>query len=353
MKRILVGLSGGVDSAVTAYLLKIAGYDVIGFTLRTWVTEDGEDSRCCEIDDARAAADMLGIPYYVRNCMSEFRTHVTQPFVNEYVNGHTPNPCIVCNRYIKWDKMLEAADQLDAQMIATGHYANIIRLENGRYTVKTADHAEKDQTYMLCRLTQEHLSRTLMPLGGLSKVQVREIAKQTGLPSAEKPDSQEICFVTQGDHRSFIENNFSGELPPEGYFKDTEGNIIGRHRGIYHYTIGQRRGLGLALGYPAYVQRINGNDNTVTIGDEKCLYSREIYCTDISFMGIEKMGPGKSLRCNAGVRYHHKAQECTAQMLENGKMRILFDKPVRAAAAGQSAVLYNESGCILCSGFII
>ena len=196
MQKILVGLSGGVDSAVCAYLLKLAGYEVIGATLRTWVNECGEDSRCCEIDDAREIADFLGIPYYVKNCMAEFKEKVTEPFIFEYLNGRTPNPCVGCNRTVKWAKMLEMADALGADLVATGHYATIVRKENGRLTVKQSPFAAKDQSYMLYRLTQEQLARTIMPLGPLTKEEVRNIAGKAGIPVAETSSRTETTRAT-------------------------------------------------------------------------------------------------------------------------------------------------------------
>ena len=205
MKKVLVGMSGGVDSAVAAYLLQKEGYEVCGVTLRTWDAGDGTESRCCEIDDARRVSNALGISFYPLNCVGDFSRSVVEPFIQSYLDGKTPNPCIECNRYLKWDKMLYAAKVMQADYVATGHYAHIIRLENGRYTVKRADFAAKDQTYMLYKLSQEQLASTLMPLGAYSKDQVRKIAQEAGLPVAHKPDSQEICFVTDGHYADFIE----------------------------------------------------------------------------------------------------------------------------------------------------
>ena len=352
MSKIIVGLSGGVDSAVTAYLLKLAGHEVIGMTLKTWLSEYGGYSRCCEIDKARELADRIGIPYYVVNCTGEFRQLITEPFVGSYLAGETPNPCVICNRRIKWDKMLEAADSLGADFIATGHYSNIERLPNGRLTVSQSTHAEKDQSYMLYRLTQEQLSRTVFPLGKLAKAEVRRIAKQAGLTSAESPDSQEICFVTEGDYAEFVEEHAERELPPEGFFTDESGRILGRHKGIYHYTVGQRRGLGISLGYRAFVKRIDAENDRVILGDEASLYSREIVCRDTVFMGLPEPGAGEHFSAFCKVRYHSKAQKSVAGMLDDGRLRITFDEPVRAASPGQSAVLYDENMCVLCGGII-
>ncbi|MBR6103409.1 MAG: tRNA 2-thiouridine(34) synthase MnmA [Ruminococcus sp.] len=352
MSKVAVGLSGGVDSAVTAYLLKAAGHEVIGITLRTYITDDGRDSRCCEIDDARETAGLLGIPYYVINVQGEFRKHITEPFIEEYLRGRTPSPCIICNRRVKFAKMLEAADNLGAEYIATGHYAEVTRLENGRYTVRQAAHIAKDQTYMLCRLTQQQLSRTLMPLGKLSKDEVREIARSIGLPVAEKRDSQELCFVPDDDYAGYIEDHAEA-LPPEGDFVDEAGNILGRHKGIYRCTVGQRKGLGLSLGYPAYVKAIDAPRNRVVIGTEQSLYTDTVLCSDPAFMGIPDLAPGETVTGFAKIRYAHKPQPASAALTPDGLLKLTFPTPVRAAAPGQTAVLYDNSSCILCSGTIL
>ncbi len=352
MARVIVGLSGGVDSAAAAYLLKLAGLDVIGITLKTWVSADGKESRCCEIQDAAAIAKQLDIAYYAVNCRSDFRRLVTEPFINEYLSGSTPNPCIICNRYIKWEKLLEAADRMNAQYIATGHYASVVRLQNGRYTVKQAEHIQKDQTYMLYRLTQQQLARTLMPLGTLSKERVRELAQKAGLSVADKPDSQEICFIPDGDHAGYIEDNADREICTQGDFIDKNGNVLGRHNGIYRYTIGQRRGLGISVGHHVYVNRIDAENNRVTVGDESELYSHTVCCKDISFMGIEGMKTGEELQADVKIRYAHKPQRAKVQMLENGQLKLTFEAPVRAAAPGQSAVLYDSDRNIICGGII-
>ncbi|MBQ9427996.1 MAG: tRNA 2-thiouridine(34) synthase MnmA, partial [Clostridia bacterium] len=257
MAKVIVGMSGGVDSAVAAYLLKEAGYDVIGVTLRTWQSETGEDSRCCEIDDARQIARHIGIPYYAFSCVEDFEGRIIRSFIDDYLHGMTPNPCVLCNREIKWERLEYYAKVLDAEYIATGHYALIKKLDNGRYTVAKAAHDEKDQAYMLYRLSQEQLKNTLMPLGGLSKPEVREIAKAAGIPVASKPDSQDICFILDGNYADFIRSHTDAPLPGEGNFVDEDGNVLGRHKGIIHYTVGQRKGLGIALGRPAYVKKIN------------------------------------------------------------------------------------------------
>lgn len=361
-KRVLVGLSGGVDSAVAAYLLQKEGYDVCGVTLRTWAGENGEEGRCCEIDDARRAAWKLGIPYYALNSIADFEEKVTLPFVRDYLCGLTPNPCIECNRYVKWEKMQYAAKVMGADYIATGHYAYVLRTPEGRYTVKKALHAEKDQTYMLYRLTQEQLKMTLMPLGGYSKEEVRRIAKEAGLDLAQKPDSQEICFVPDGHYAAYVEKNAKKafpssadqipSFPSEGFFVDEQGARLGRHKGIIHYTVGQRKGLGIALGHPVYVSRIDVQKNEIVLSPEKSLYSDKVLCRRVCFQSIPGMEPGSILRAKAKIRYHHEAAGVALKMLENGRALLCFDSPVRAAAPGQSAVFYDDHDCVIGGGII-
>ena len=345
-------MSGGVDSAVAAYLLKEEGFDVIGVMLRTWISGDGKESRCCEIDDARAAAVAIGIPFHVINCTDDFSSKVAEPFIRAYVNGLTPNPCIVCNRSLKWEKMLYMANVLSADLIATGHYAFTVRLDNGRYTLRRASHTGKDQTYMLYALTQEQLSRTVMPLGGYSKDEVRDIAKKAGLPLADKPDSQEICFVPDDDYAAFIEGSYSGPLPGEGDFKDEAGNVLGRHKGIIHYTVGQRKGLGLSLGQPMYVKRIDPVKNEVILSEDEALYSKNVVCRDVNLMSLPSSDKTEEIRCLAKIRYRHEPQPATAR-IKGDRLELEFDDPVRAVTPGQSAVMYDDSGCVIGGGVIV
>ena len=352
MAKVIVGMSGGVDSAVAACLLKQAGYDVIGVTLRTWEGADGQESRCCEIDDARETARKIGIPYHAFNCISDFRNKVIEPFIQDYLHGLTPNPCVVCNRAIKWERLLYHADVLEADYIATGHYAAVIRLDNGRYTVRQAQHAEKDQTYMLHRLTQEQLARTLMPLGDYAKQEVRRIAEDVGLTVAGKPDSQEICFVTDGDYADFIRANAGGAIPGEGNYVDEAGNVLGTHKGIIHYTVGQRKGLGIALGHRAYIKQICAERNEIVIGSGGAALCRALRCRDVNFMSIPALKAGESLRCSVKVRYRHAGQNARVKALGDGQVSVTFDEPVRFVAPGQSAVFYDENGCVIGGGFI-
>ena len=352
MEKIVVGMSGGVDSAAAAYLLKEAGFEVIGVTLRTWQSDDGSESLCCDIDDARSVAFKLGIDYYPINCTSDFQRYVVDPFAKEYLRGMTPNPCIECNRYVKWDKLLYYARVVGAKYIATGHYASVVKLENGRYTVRKAAHSEKDQTYMLYKLTQEQLAATKMPLGDLSKTEVRQIAKDAGLPVASKPDSQEVCFVTDGSYADYIAETAGQGCPGDGFFVDTDGRVLGKHKGIYRYTIGQRKGLGLALGYPAYVKEIHTDTNEVVVSEEKELYNRELQCRDINWMSIPGLEKGERIRCTVKIRYRHGGQPASVETTDNGTVRVTFDEPVRAATPGQSAVFYDEEDRVIGGGII-
>ena len=352
MAKVVVGMSGGVDSAVTAYLLKEAGYEVTGLTIRTWEADADEVSRCCEIDRAAETARILGIPYQTINCAQAFREYVTEPFVREYIGGRTPSPCIGCNRHVKWEWMLYRANVLGAEYVATGHYASVRQLENGRYTVQKAVHAEKDQTYMLYRLTQEQLKRTLMPLGSYAKQEVRRIAEEAGLPSASAPDSQEICFVTDGHYADYIEAHAKEQLPRGGYFVDEDGVRLGMHKGIIHYTVGQRRGLGLPLGYPAYVKEIRAASGEVVIGKEDSLFHSAVLCERLSFLSIAGLKPGEILRAMVKIRYAHKGEMAELEAQEDGRLLVRFANPVKAPAPGQSAVFYDEEGCVIGGGVI-
>ena len=352
MARVIVGMSGGVDSAVAAYLLKQQGHDVIGVMLRCWVAEDGTESRCCEIEDARSIAWKIGIPFHVHNSLAEFRETVTKPFVRDYILGLTPNPCIECNRFVKWENFLYMTKVLQADYVATGHYASVEFLPNGRYAVRKASHAEKDQAYMLYKLTQEQLSRTLMPLGGFTKQEVRRIAEESGIPVADKPDSQEICFVPDGDYAAYVAANAEEDVPGEGNFVDEEGRVLGRHQGIIHYTVGQRKGLGIALGHPAYIKKIDTVTNEIVIAEESSLYSGEIVCRDVNYQSIDMPEPGTVFHGTVKVRYHHEGASARIEALSADTARVTFDEPVRAAAPGQSAVWYDENGYVIGGGVI-
>ena len=352
ISRVVVGLSGGVDSAVAAYLLKKQGYQVVGVTLRTWQAQSGAYSRCCDISDARRTAMQLGIPFYNVNSLPEFQRHVTEPFVKAYMEGLTPNPCVACNRHIKWEKLLSFADEINADHIATGHYARIVKTESGRYTVKQAAYAAKDQTYMLYQLSQQQLSRTIMPLADLTKEEVRQIAADAGLDVAGKQDSQEICFVLDGGYASYIDAHVDGKLPPPGNFVDEDGNVLGMHKGIVNYTVGQRKGLGIALGYPAYVKRIDAASNTVVLGDEASVMRDRIICGDLNFMAIEDVPAGTRTRAYVKIRYHHPAAAAYLERIDDNTISVLFDEAVKAPAPGQSAVFYDSENRVLGGGVI-
>ena len=351
MPRVLVGLSGGVDSAVAAFLLKKAGYDVVGVTLRTWLSENGEEGRCCEMDDARRVCMRLGIPYYPLNCADIFKESVIDPFMDSYLKGETPNPCIECNRHIKWERMLYFSSIFRAELVATGHYASIVKLVNGRYTVRQALHASKDQTYMLYKLTQEQLARTLMPLGTMTKDEVRKIADEEGLPVADKPDSQELCFVSD-DYAGYIEANCRGRIPKEGNFVDMSGRVLGRHKGLIHYTIGQRKGLGISAGCPLYVKNIDPVKNEILLGNLESIMYDEVICDDLNFLSIERPQKGFEFECMAKIRYHHEAQDARVKILDEDSALISFKDPVKAPAPGQATVFYDKDGCVIGGGTI-
>lgn len=351
--KVIVGMSGGVDSAVAALLLKQQGYEVIGVTLRTWGSEEEGDSRCCEIDEARRICEILDIRYHPHNCTSLFKQKVVTPFVDAYLEGLTPNPCIECNRYVKWAKLMELADIFEAEYVATGHYAFIEKMPNGRYSVRKAAHIAKDQTYMLYKLSQEQLSRTLMPLGKYTKDEVRKIAEEAGLPCAHKEDSQEICFVTEGRYSDFICENTDKPIPAEGNFVDEDGNVLGKHKGIYQYTVGQRKGLGIALGYPAFVTKIDTKNNTVVLGTEAALMCNTFLSREVNFLSIPEMSAGDKVRCLAKARYHQTERPATLEMLEDGRVKVTLDEAVKGVSPGQSAVFYDENGCVVGGGLIV
>lgn len=344
MSKAIIAMSGGVDSSVAAYLTKAQGYDCIGVTMKLFHNEDIGVSRehsCCSLDDvedARSVARRLGIPYHVFNFSDRFRECVIDKFVRAYENGTTPNPCIDCNSYLKFDKLFQRARELGCEYVVTGHYARIeYDAHTGKYLLKKAVDDNKDQSYMLYTMTQEQLAHTLFPLGGLTKPEVRSIAEDYGLCNAHKHDSQDICFVQSGSYADFI-RRYTGRSYPEGSFIDASGNILGTHKGIIHYTVGQRKGLGISLQKPMYVCGINAADNTVVLGGERSLYSKEAEIG--SFNWISAIIPDREIRCKAKVRYRQQEQWATAVPLDNGNVRLVFDEPQRAIASGQAAVLY-------------
>lgn len=343
--KVVVGMSGGVDSSVAAYLLKQQGYEVIGVTMQIWQKEDNqtveENGGCCglsAVEDARRVAQMLDIPYYVMNFREEFDQKVIRYFMREYLNGRTPNPCIACNRYVKWESLLQRSMQIGADYIATGHYARIEQLQNGRYAIRNSVTAAKDQTYALYNLTQEQLMRTKMPVGAYEKSQVRAIAEELGLYVAHKPDSMEICFVPDQDYARFIEEN-SGKKIPEGNFVTTDGKIVGRHRGITHYTVGQRKGLNLSMGKPVFVLEIRPETNEVVIGDGTEVYADRLICSDLNFMSVPDFPD--DFPVVAKIRYNHRGTKAHVHRIGADQAEVIFEEPVRAVTPGQAVVFYD------------
>ncbi len=344
--KVIVGMSGGVDSSVAAMLLKEQGYDVIGVTMQIWQDEEPkiqeENGGCCglsAVDDARRVADQLGIPYYVMNFKKEFKEWVMDDFVHEYFHGRTPNPCIRCNRYVKWEALLNRSLSIGGDYIATGHYANVVKLPNGRYTLKKAP-SRKDQTYALYNLTQEQLSKTLMPVGDYTKEEIREMAEKMGLMVASKPDSQDICFIPDGDYQRFL-FEYTGKKLPKGNFVDQTGKVVGKHEGITHYTVGQRKGLNLSMGRPVFVTEIRPETNEVVIGDNKDVFKSVLTASHANWMSIPEPKPGEKVRVQAKVRYAHQGAMATVYMTEDGILVCEFDEPQRAITPGQALVMYD------------
>ncbi|MCX7714743.1 MAG: tRNA 2-thiouridine(34) synthase MnmA [Clostridia bacterium] len=339
----MIAMSGGVDSSVAAYIIKKSGYDAIGVTLKLF-ENDGErhERTCCSLDDindARDVATALDIPYYVLNFTDNFKEKVIDRFVLEYRKGHTPNPCIDCNRYIKFHQLMERAKALGIDYVVTGHYARCeYDEETGRYLLKKAVDKAKDQSYVLYSMTQEQLSKTLFPLGELTKTQVREIADEMGFRNFDKPDSQDICFVQNGRYTDFIESYCGFKFEP-GNFVDSHGKILGKHNGIIGYTVGQRKGLGISADRPLYVIDKDVESNTITLGDEKDLYSKSLTAYDVNFISIDKLE--KPMHIKARTRYHQKETAAVIKMLDEGRVLVEFEEPQKFIASGQAVVFYD------------
>ena len=332
----MLGMSGGVDSSVAAYLLKNEGYDVVGVTLKLW--HENDDISASSIDDAKKVADKLGIPFYVFDFKDLFEKNVIDYFTDEYLNGRTPNPCIACNKHIKFDAMLKKAESMGIDYIATGHYAAIEYDDaSGRYLLKKSKTDAKDQTYVLYNMTQHQLSHIIMPLGAYEKEDIRKIAIEIGLDVANKPDSQEICFVADNDYAGFIEQRIGQKLP-EGNFLDINGNVIGRHKGIIHYTVGQRKGLG-AFGKPMFVVKIDAENNTVILGEKGTEFKNYLIADRTNFISFEKLNASINVKCK--VRYNQKEVPCTVYPIENDRIKVEFDTPQRAVTPGQAVVFYD------------
>lgn len=335
-EKVLVGMSGGVDSAAAALLLKCAGYEVIGVTFRLWTGEGSEAET--GIRDAASICERLEIPHRVLDLEACFHREVIGRFIEAYEGGDTPNPCIECNRRIKFSKLLALADELGVRYVATGHYARVAKAESGEYLLKKAVDESKDQSYFLYSLSQEQLSRVLFPLGEYTKPEIRAIAEENGFVNARKRDSQDICFVKDGDYAAFIEG-YTGKRFGEGNFIDAEGNILGKHKGMIRYTVGQRKGLGIALGKPTFVLAKNAEENTVTLGENEALFSSTLTARDACF--VMAFGEEKAIRVRAKVRNTQREVPALLTLLGGRHFRVDFDEPQRAISCGQSVVLYD------------
>lgn len=345
-KTVVAAMSGGVDSSVAAAILKEKGYNVIGITMQIWPSdrEDEETGGCCSlsaVNDARRVAYKLKIPFYVLNFRELFEEKVINYFTGEYMRGRTPNPCIACNQYIKFEALLEKAKLLGADFVATGHYAKIrYDKKRGRYLLLKAEDKSKDQTYVLYAFKQEQLARTLLPLGDLKKTEVRRKAAQLGLAVADKPESQEICFVTGNNYRGFLQERVPpGKIKP-GPFLTTSGKRVGTHKGLPYYTVGQRRGLGLALGYPVYVVALDPERNAVIIGTEDEIYASGLIAKNNNFISIEELK--KPIKVEAKIRYSAPPAPAVIDKLPDGRVRLRFERPQRAITPGQSVVYYQD-----------
>ena len=346
-KSVIIGMSGGVDSSVSAALLKKQGYRVVGVTMKLWNGEQA-NSGCCSfsaIDDAKKVADTLGIEHYVLDYEKEFDQNVIKYFINEYKSGRTPNPCVLCNKHIKFNALLKMAEKLNIDHIATGHYAKIEE-KNGRYLLVRPEDRKKDQTYFLYNMTQEQLSKTLFPLYGVTKDETRKIAEEIGLSVAEKPDSQDICFIPDGNYVDFITRR-DGHMT-EGDFVDTDGNILGRHKGIMNYTIGQRKGLGIALNRPMYVTKIDAINNNVVLGPDGSQLKDGLKAHSINMIAFDKIT--KPFECTAKIRYNAPDVPCVVYPDEDG-FEVKFQQPQKSVTPGQMVVLYDNN--IVIGGGII
>ena len=344
MNKALIAMSGGVDSSVAAHLAIKDGFECVGATMRLY--ENKLCNKPCgnesDIADAKTVCERLSIEHLVFDFCDDFEREIIKRFISVYDEGATPNPCVDCNRLIKFGKLLEKMKLLRYDFVVTGHYAKI-ECQNGRFLLKKAADKDKDQSYFLYSLTQEQLSHILLPLGNFSKGEIREIALEHGFVNAKKSDSQDICFVPDGDYAKFIEN-YAKKSYPSGNFVDRQGKILGTHSGIIRYTIGQRKGLGLALPHPMYVCEKNICDNTVVLCKNEELFSKELYATDFNWISFDS--PPKQFRANVRVRYRHTEQPATVTPCEDGSVHIVFDEPQRAIAKGQAAVIYDDDTVI-------
>ena len=348
MPHVFVGMSGGVDSSVAALLLKQQGYEVSGVNLRLMAGGEETESQHCgssqDAGDARRIAERIGCPFYVFDRAELFRDIVIQNFIDEYEAGRTPNPCVLCNRTVKFGALLEQVRSMDGDYLATGHYARIIRdEETGRFLLQRGADRKKDQSYFLYMLTQEQLAHTLFPLGGLTKDKVRAIAEEHGLVNARKKDSQDICFVPDGDYAAFIEKT-TGRTSPTGAFLDLEGNVLGQHKGFIRYTRGQHKGLGLPTAAPLYVQSKDPVTGAIRLGPDSALWSSELIAKNMNWIAVEN--PQTALRVTAKTRYSQKESGATVEPMAGGFAKVVFDEPQRAITAGQAVVLYDGESVV-------
>jgi len=356
-RSIAVAMSGGVDSSTVAAMLRAEGHNIVGLTMQLWNQRrlagyegmpEKVTGRCCSLDDvydARRVAEHIGIPYYVVNHEDRFERDVVRPFVAEYLSGRTPIPCSLCNNHLKFDQLLVVARQIGADCVATGHYARVeYNDDRGRWLLKRPADRSKDQTYFLFGLTQEQLSCTLFPLGEMTKPEVRELARKHGLSLAEKPDSQEICFVPGGDYKRFIDAYLAanGEALPDtaGELVTASGQVIGEHRGIHNFTVGQRKGLGVATGSPLYVIQINGADKQVVVGGDEHLYSRTLRARRVNLVSVDELRD--PMRISVKIRHRHEAASAVLEQIGDDEILVTFDQPQRAITPGQAAVFYDD-----------
>lgn len=349
MKRVLLGMSGGVDSSVSALLLKEMGYEVIGITLELFA------GSCCNIDtntDAKNVCKTIGIPHITYNLKEQFKCRVIDNFIDEYSKQRTPNPCIECNRYMKFGLMYEKAKELNCDYIATGHYAKMEYSEKyGRYVLKKSKNLAKDQSYVLYNLPKELLGKVVFPLGDFnSKEEIREIARKNNLKVANKPDSEDICFITDGNYKNFLSLNMNPKYIKKGNIVLKTGEILGKHDGLTNYTIGQRKGLGISYKEPLYVIKLDGKKNQVVVGTEKDLYEKELFADDINWLIFDELQ--EPLKCYAKIRYKAKEAEAIVYPEENGEVRVEFTETQKSITSGQSVVFYDEDGVVLGGGKI-